>query len=373
MAGRPAVLYVDDEHANRVVFELSFQDAFAITSVESPVAAIELLERRSFDVLLTDYRMPGMTGVELCKVAREMQPDLERVLVTAYADKQTASEAVNEGGVSAFVSKPWKPEEMQRALDAAAKTTRQSRTMKLLRETVRARARASAMAAAQAHLLHDIGNLTGLVNASAWNLRASADALGELPAGPSAALDAQLGRLQRVVDTMNGLVQRVRGLRAPGEGSDPVLGEVDLVELLELARLVTGPTAREHGVELVFEGGEGLVADGLMLDLAQVLSHVVEHAVLAAADSDPARVVVSVQPRDRRVRVLVRDTGVPFTPAEMDVAFDLLHADETMRPGVGQGLAISRRLAATGGARLVLAEHGDGVVLELELAVGMVR
>ena len=55
------------------------------------------------------------------------------------------------------------------------------------------------------------------------------------------------------------------------------------------------------------------------------------------------------------------------------MAFDLLHADDAMRPGVGQGLAISRRLAQTGGARLVLAEHGDGVVLEVELAAGRGR
>jgi len=363
----PSVLYVDDEQANQVVFELHFRDRYDVTLVADPREAAALLEQRSFDVLLTDQRMPYMTGVELCAVARRVQPDLERVLVTAYADKRTASKALNEGGVSAFVSKPWSPDAMVRTLDEASRATRQRRLASMLRETVRARARAAAIAAAQARLLHDIGNLAGLVNASTWNLQASLEDLPGLQADRRSGLKRSIARLEGVVEAMNGLLQTVRRLRAPGEGAEEALGEVDIRELLELVRLVSLPLGRQHGVDLAIESFEdGLSARGLVLDLAQVLSHVVEYGVLAAAGGDPAEVTLRVETDAERVRILVLDTGLPLSQAECEVAFELLHQDESMRPGVGQGLGICRRLAATGGGRLVLAAHFEGVVLELE-------
>src|SRR4051794_14176728 len=95
----PAVLFVDDDEMNRQVFLANFDKKLKIISCASGPEALRVLEARRAEigVVLTDQRMPGMTGVELLERARNMAPEAARMLVTAYADLQVVIDAVNRG------------------------------------------------------------------------------------------------------------------------------------------------------------------------------------------------------------------------------------------------------------------------------------
>jgi CheY-like chemotaxis protein len=118
------VLYVDDEPENLRVFDLTFKREFEIVTASSGEEAIEKLHSHPIAVILSDHRMPGMSGVEFLTRAHDVDPKSLRILVTAYGDADTLREAVNHGSIYKFVPKPWQPDEMRmtvrRAIEAYA-------------------------------------------------------------------------------------------------------------------------------------------------------------------------------------------------------------------------------------------------------------
>ncbi len=113
------VLYVDDEPDNLRVFELTFRRQFTILTAESPEEGLRLLHENPVAVILSDYRMPGMTGVEFLSRAREIDERCIRMLVTAYGDVQILGDAINDGRIYNYIAKPWEPEDMRQRVRRA--------------------------------------------------------------------------------------------------------------------------------------------------------------------------------------------------------------------------------------------------------------
>ncbi len=118
---RPGVLYVDDEAKALQYFREAFEDQFDIHTASNVAEGYAVLMERGHEiaVLMTDQRMQGEQGVELLEKARRLNPNLVRILVTAYTDYDTAVEAVNVGRIFRYIHKPWDPEEMQNTLERA--------------------------------------------------------------------------------------------------------------------------------------------------------------------------------------------------------------------------------------------------------------
>ena len=111
---RPSVLYVDDDRSNLLAMEYALSDAIDLRIVESGDEALRFAE--GVDVLVADQRMPGMSGVEVCRRFRELNPRAARILYTAYADMQAGIAAINEGGVSQVLVKPVLNEDLLAAI-----------------------------------------------------------------------------------------------------------------------------------------------------------------------------------------------------------------------------------------------------------------
>jgi response regulator RpfG family c-di-GMP phosphodiesterase len=115
MSALPAdpVLVVDDEPASLALLqaELDYAGCQAVGFTEAASALAEI-RKRKFSVILADYRMPGMSGLELLAQARELQPFATRILITGILQLDTVIEAINKGEVFRFVVKPWLREEL---------------------------------------------------------------------------------------------------------------------------------------------------------------------------------------------------------------------------------------------------------------------
>src|SRR5512144_581895 len=112
----PLVLYVDDDRGNRVVFEQSLAAEFTVKTVPDAATAIELMDAGEVAVLLTDMRMPVMTGEELLRIAKERWPQTIRMVVTAFSDIEPILRAINEGLVARYIIKPWVRAELVQVL-----------------------------------------------------------------------------------------------------------------------------------------------------------------------------------------------------------------------------------------------------------------
>lgn len=104
-----AILYVDDEEKSLSLFARAFGDQFRILTAPNAAAGLKLLEQHRDDIglLMTDQRMPGENGTWLLEKARQLEPRIVRILVTAYSDMDAAIAAVNAGAIYKYVSKPW--------------------------------------------------------------------------------------------------------------------------------------------------------------------------------------------------------------------------------------------------------------------------
>ncbi|MGD9628962.1 MAG: HD domain-containing phosphohydrolase [Pyrinomonadaceae bacterium] len=104
---RYRILCVDDETANLRLLERLFREHYEVITASSGSEALELLQVHDFAVIITDQRMPAMTGMEFLKRAAEMRRQTVRMMLTGYTDAETLVEAVNSGIVYKYITKPW--------------------------------------------------------------------------------------------------------------------------------------------------------------------------------------------------------------------------------------------------------------------------
>jgi adenylate cyclase len=107
------LLIVDDEMANIRLLERLFRQDYICLTASSAEEAIELLDQHEVAVIITDQRMPSMTGVELLKRSADRRPHMVRILLTGYTDLEALVEAVNCGLVYMYVSKPWNNDDLK--------------------------------------------------------------------------------------------------------------------------------------------------------------------------------------------------------------------------------------------------------------------
>jgi two-component system, NtrC family, response regulator HupR/HoxA len=128
-----AVLVVDDEARVLDALEAILAADFRVLRARDGDEALALLDTEEVAVILTDYRMPGMTGVELLRRSQEKAPDAIRIVLTAYTDVDHLMDAINTGRIYHFIAKPWDPH------DVAVVVRRAAERYLLARENARLR------------------------------------------------------------------------------------------------------------------------------------------------------------------------------------------------------------------------------------------
>jgi adenylate cyclase len=113
------IIVVDDEPANLRLLEKLFRHDHQVITAESGEEALRLLGQHDAALLITDQRMPGMTGVELLKLTATIRPHMVRIILTGYTDVDTLVEAINSGLVYKYVTKPWNNEELRLTVSRA--------------------------------------------------------------------------------------------------------------------------------------------------------------------------------------------------------------------------------------------------------------
>src|SRR6478609_11747496 len=113
-----AILYVDDEEKSLKLFARAFGQTFRVLTAANARDGLQLLQKHKNEIgiLMTDQRMPGEKGVWLLEQARQLDPRLLRILVTAYTDMDAAIAAVNSGAIYKYVNKPWDSPALEQTL-----------------------------------------------------------------------------------------------------------------------------------------------------------------------------------------------------------------------------------------------------------------
>jgi PAS domain S-box-containing protein len=116
---RIRVLFVDDEELNLKAFKTTFRREWDVLLASSGEEALALLEKEAVHVIVSDQRMPGLTGDAFLALARERHPKAMRMLLTGYADLEAVVSAVNKGGIYAYATKPWDENDLKLRIEQA--------------------------------------------------------------------------------------------------------------------------------------------------------------------------------------------------------------------------------------------------------------
>jgi len=130
------VLYVDDEVENLNAFKAVYRREFNVFIAESAKEGRKIMDSNNIEVILTDQRMPDITGVEFLASIIDEFPDCMRILITGYSDLNAVIDAINKGEVYRYVSKPWDNDDLKILIHQAYEVYRLRRENKELTATL---------------------------------------------------------------------------------------------------------------------------------------------------------------------------------------------------------------------------------------------
>jgi signal transduction histidine kinase len=385
------ILYVDDERPNRVVFEQSFAARFRLRAVASGGEALEVLRAEPVAVLVTDQRMPQMTGEELLAQAKSLWPDTVRVVITAYSDLDPILSAVNEGLVARYIIKPWDRAELEQILLWAIEAFVLSREGSALQLRLMQTERLVTLGSIAASVVHDLKQPLGNILVNSERLAHLARSVARIPAlldAPGTALSAEdrqnladlavelpeiAPELLESCTVMRNITDGIRAFsnaRRHGETA-----AADPLPVIRHALAVCRETAVRARGKLIYDGPESLPKVRInQTELSQVLINLIANAAqaLLAREQKGGRVVVRAEPRPASngaaaaVWFTVTDDGPGMSPQVLQRVGQPFFS--TREGGTGLGLAQSKRLVSRSGGDLIIdSREGAGTTVSFAL------
>jgi YesN/AraC family two-component response regulator len=116
MDSRRKLIYVDDEKYNLILFEMSFRGKFEIFTAISGSEALELIKKENIKLIIADYKMPFMTGMELIKHVKAYQPDAVCMILSAYLENEVVTE---KSMIHKYILKPYNQEQLLKDIEDA--------------------------------------------------------------------------------------------------------------------------------------------------------------------------------------------------------------------------------------------------------------
>jgi C4-dicarboxylate-specific signal transduction histidine kinase len=353
------VLFVDDDDANLVVCEAALGDDFDVATASSAEAALKIVSEREVAVLVTDQRMPGVSGVELCEQVREKSPATIRLLITAYSDLKAAIDAINRGQVRRYLKKPWEPDELAAEIRDALDIYQMSDQLRRMERRLVETERLYALGVVAAGIAHELRNPLGVALSNLEVLRgAVAEAKRNVAGG-----DVNPRRLQGLVQELEEsvtdtrfaferIMDVVRGIEMPTRPVASKMERVDLANVVRLTlQLVNREIVKRSSVELDARGPHTVV--GSSSKLGQVVLNLVVNALQALGERPYHENKISIIIRNSAGRVVleVADNGPGIPEDTLRRIFDPFFTTKE-ESGTGLGLAISKTIAEEHGGEL---------------------
>ncbi|WP_313517032.1 response regulator [Sphingobacterium sp.] len=113
------VLYLDDEENNLFSFKATFRFKYNVFTALTGAEALDIISKNDIQIIITDQRMPEMTGVEFLEKVIQIKPDPMRILLTGYTDMGAVVDAINKGKIFHYLNKPWREEELTETISRA--------------------------------------------------------------------------------------------------------------------------------------------------------------------------------------------------------------------------------------------------------------
>jgi len=366
------VLFLDDEeNILKSINRLFLQEDFGVATTSEAELALQTIARENIKVVVSDYRMPNISGVEFLTKVKAAYPEKVRILFTGYADVEAAEEAVNVGEVFRFISKPWNGEELKdiirKAIHHFDLVTEHRR---LFEETQQKNVELEKMNQQLIFMRERQKEFTSTVSHELRTPLASMKmALDIVLSGSSGALtDEQkdfLTRAKNNVDRLNRMINDVLDISKLESGVIKVIKTLQPIEgVIKDSIDVQQPLAQEKGLKLEYMIDQDVPAFGFDKDkIMQVMSNLLTNALKFTAQGSVS-VKVKNNSATNHISVCVEDTGEGIGQKDMGKLFQKfqqIQKSEKRVGGTGLGLAICHE---------IIKQHGGKIWAESEPGKG---
>ena len=368
---KPTILCVDDEIDNVEALERLFRSKYKVLKAISGAEALLILDQHPepISVILTDQRMPGMTGVQFLEHSIVTHPAAVRILLTGYTDIESIIEAVNSGQIYRYLNKPWDPVDLLATVDRAVEKFELAAQLEIRNaELSEALAELQRLDDAKNRFMilinHELKTpLTSLIN---FTSLLKETRLSEEQETCVRRIEKSNNRLQSLIEDALFVVQGETGLLK-------VNTTVFAVSVLNLQLSTEIQTlAQQKKLKTILRWGERPVRADRQL-LQQVVNRLVHNAIKFAEDSSQILVRVELAPDRQHLRFAVYNRG-PSIPAELiDKIIQPFYLDENVMHhavGMGLGLTICQSILKAHGQQLLIENRDEGVEVSFLLPQG---
>jgi signal transduction histidine kinase len=389
---RGHLLIVDDEEQILNALRRQFKREYEVFTATDADKACAIMRESPIDVVISDQRMPGITGSEfLCRV-KDAYPHVVRVLLTGYADVQAVIDSVNRGSIYRYVTKPWDPDELAATIRAAfsrhALEARNRQLVDDLREanrTLEARVaeRTAELERANRQLTDSIEEKNRLLGMAAHDLRTPIAVIRGFidlvadPRTPPEDFDEFVNIIRATLHDMLQLLNSLLDLSAIESGKVQLaLARTDVAEFVEQVARIQRVLGAQKNIRV-----DTFIEPGLpvfpfdRVRIEQVLTNLFSNAFKFSHSE--TTVTLSVRRAGDQIEFSVADQGIGVPPEELDRVFHEFQklqgrptADES---STGLGLSICRRIVEMHGGTIgVESRVGQGSRFYFRLPVAPV-
>jgi signal transduction histidine kinase len=388
-------LVVDDEPDILDAIQRMFRRDYRVLTAQNGSEALEIVRSKDVQVVMTDQRMPEMTGVEFLAQLRREHPEIVRVLFTGYSDIDHVIDAINEGHVYRYISKPWKPAELklfvEQAFDYYESERERDRLLNELKEANRRLEEQNTLLSRTNEELkqldrmktvfmevvsHELNTPIAITLGYAFLLQKElADDLDPVALKALRGIDSSAKRLKSISNRIFKMISD------EGPASSLDLEEIDIHEFIGDLRNQIEPflDKRDQSLEVtIAEDCPTIRADHEKL--SDICVNLLMNAIKFSRDEQT--IDLTVRPADDGwVDIEVRDRGVGISDEDVSQIFDAFFSTfdskhhssgsfEFGKRGIGLGLPVARKFAQMHGGDIdVETEEGQGSTFTVHLPV----
>ncbi len=351
---KPTILVVDDELGPRESLRIILTPKYNVVTTENGRQALDAMDEVRPEMVISDIRMPQMTGTELLREVKRRDPHMPVVLITGYATVQTAQEAVRAGAYD-YINKPYDVKEIERIVEnaLAENTSRRERETMMntlqqwnreLESQIGQLDKKATLGELSAELIHDLNNPMSVLRGYIGLLE---DSLTQ--ASPEQSLEQQREFLEIIKNQIEKCVKLTRNFldfaRSPSENwSDENVNDL-IVDTIFVLRVRLQKQNIEIQTKLDPDVPRTLV---MATPLQQTIYNIISNAADAMAEKKSGHLVVATSTEELNgqncVKIIISDNGSGIAQDTIEKIFTPFFTTKDKKKGTGLGLAISKRV-----------------------------
>jgi len=346
------VLILDDDRLVTKTLEilLKSQTDYEIFPFNSPNLALEFVKENDIDLIISDFLMPELNGIEFLTEVKKVKPSITTILLTGYADKENAIKAINEVGLYKYIEKPWDNDELLINIKNGLERSKLVETVKMQKEIERLRNDFIAT------LTHDLRTpLLAAIQTLEFFLDGT---MGEISEKQSKFLTTMVHSNQDMLGLVNALLEVYRY-----EAGNFVLNKdnFDLSDLVRRCEQEVLSLLDKKNISMKLEIPESITVYGDKQELRRVIANFMGNSIIhTKPDGD---VIIRIKEDDDKIVFSVADSGDGIPPEDAKKLFNRFSQGTSKKRSTGTGLGLYL-------SRQIIEAHDGEIGLESELNKG---